>query len=86
MNKKQVVFTVLGGFFITNAIVAEMIGSKLIYFFGDESTRLGFLGIRFIPPAFGIQAGRGVMVVLLSILLPHLIGFYLLSHRIGLIN
>lgn len=46
----------------------------------------GFLGIRFIPPAFGIQAGRGMAVVLISILLPHLIGLYLVSHRMGLIN
>ena len=29
-NKKDIVFVVLAGFFITNAIVAEMIGGKLI--------------------------------------------------------
>jgi hypothetical protein len=46
----------------------------------------GFLGIRFIPPAFGIQAGRGVAVVVLSVLLPHLMGFYLIGHRMGLIS
>lgn len=45
-----------------------------------------FLGIRFIPPAFGIQAGRGIAVVMISILIPHLIGMYLLGHRMGIIN
>jgi hypothetical protein len=46
----------------------------------------GFLGIRFIPPAFGIQPGRGVAIVMVAILVPHLIGFYLLGHRMGLLN
>ncbi len=46
----------------------------------------GFLAIRFIPPAFGIQAGRAVAVVMLAVLLPHLVGFYLIGHRMGLIN
>ena len=45
-----------------------------------------FLGVRFIPPAFGIQAGRGIAVVMISILIPHLIGMYLLGHRMGIIN
>lgn len=30
LTKKQIVFTLLGGIFITNAIVAELIGGKLI--------------------------------------------------------
>ena len=30
MNKKQTLFFVLGGFFITNALVAELIGGKII--------------------------------------------------------
>ena len=46
----------------------------------------GFLAIRFIPPAFGIQSGRAVAVVMLAVLLPHLVGFYLVGHRMGLIN
>jgi len=46
----------------------------------------GFLGIRFIPQAFGMDTGRGFAVVMISILLPHLIGFYLVSHRMGIIN
>jgi hypothetical protein len=46
----------------------------------------GFLGIRFIPPAFGVQSGQGVAIVLIAILLPHLIGFYLIGHRMGVIS
>ena len=46
----------------------------------------GFLGLRFVPPAFGVQPGRGVAIVLIAILLPHLIGFYLVGHRMGLIS
>jgi hypothetical protein len=46
----------------------------------------GFLGLRFIPPAFGVQPARGVAIVLIAILLPHLIGFYLVGHRMGLIS
>ena len=33
-NRKDLVFIVLAGFFVTNAIVAELIGGKLIQFFG----------------------------------------------------
>jgi len=43
VTRANVVFLVLGGFFITNAIVAEMIGSKLIYV-GDPDWRLGPFG------------------------------------------
>ena len=43
MNRTQVVFAVLGGFFLTNAIVAEMIGGKLI-FVGDPTWKLGPFG------------------------------------------
>jgi hypothetical protein len=43
MTRKDVVFTVLGGFFLTNAIVAELIGGKIISI-GAESWRLGPLG------------------------------------------
>lgn len=32
-NRKDIVFLILAGFFITNAIVAELIGGKLIQFF-----------------------------------------------------
>ena len=33
-NRKDLVFLVLAGFFITNAIVAELIGGKLVQYFG----------------------------------------------------
>ena len=42
-NKKDVVFLVLAGFFITNAIVAELIGGKLIEFFGTFVQSIGIV-------------------------------------------
>src|SRR5438105_2168894 len=33
-KRKDLVFLVLAGFFVTNAIVAELIGGKLVQFFG----------------------------------------------------
>lgn len=44
MNRKSILFTLLGGFFLTNAIVAELIGGKIIIVAGNEETRLWFLG------------------------------------------
>lgn len=38
-NRKDIVFLVLAGFFITNAIVAELIGGKLVHFFGGLFTQ-----------------------------------------------
>src|SRR6266540_2999591 len=43
MTRKNMVFVVLGGFFLTNAIVAELIGGKLI-FVGGPALRIGPLG------------------------------------------
>lgn len=43
MTRTQNVLAVLGAFFITNALVAEVIGGKLIYV-GDTSWRLGPFG------------------------------------------
>lgn len=43
LSRKDFVFTVLGGFFLTNALIAEMIGGKVIAV-GDPSWRLGPLG------------------------------------------
>ncbi len=45
-----------------------------------------FLGIRFIPSAFGVEPVRGMAVVLLAILIPHIVGLYLVGHRMGLIE
>lgn len=43
MSRTQIVFATLGAFFLTNALVAEMIGAKLI-FVGAPSWRLGPFG------------------------------------------
>jgi len=42
-NKKDIVFLVLAGFFITNAIVAELIGGKLVSFFGTFTQSIGIV-------------------------------------------
>lgn len=42
-NRKDVVFLVLAGFFITNAIVAELIGGKLVQFFGLFTQSIGII-------------------------------------------
>lgn len=41
-TKKELIFIILAGIFITNAVVAEMIGGKLIYI-GDTVMSLGIL-------------------------------------------
>jgi hypothetical protein len=43
VSRKDVVFTILGAFFLTNALIAEMIGGKVIAV-GDPSWRIGPLG------------------------------------------
>ena len=42
-NRKDIVFIVLAGFFVTNAIVAELIGGKLIQFFGVFTQSVGII-------------------------------------------
>ncbi len=42
-NRKDLVFLVLSGFFITNAIVAELIGGKLVQFFGLFTQSIGIV-------------------------------------------
>jgi uncharacterized integral membrane protein (TIGR00697 family) len=42
-SRKDTVFLVLAGFFITNAIVAELIGGKLITFFGTFTQSIGIV-------------------------------------------
>src|SRR3954467_8852219 len=42
-NKKDTVFIILAGFFITNAIVAELIGGKLVQFFGLFTQSIGII-------------------------------------------
>ncbi len=42
-NRKDLVFIILAGFFITNAIVAELIGGKLVQFFGIFTQSIGII-------------------------------------------
>lgn len=42
-KRKDLVFLILAGFFITNAIVAELIGGKLIQFFGTFTQSIGII-------------------------------------------
>jgi uncharacterized integral membrane protein (TIGR00697 family) len=42
-KRKDIVFTILAGFFITNAIVAELIGGKLVQFFGFFTQSIGII-------------------------------------------
>ncbi len=42
-NRKDLIFLVLAGFFITNAIVAELIGGKLVQFFGLFTQSIGIV-------------------------------------------
>lgn len=42
-SRKDIVFIVLAGFFVTNAIVAELIGGKLVQFFGLFTQSLGII-------------------------------------------
>ncbi|MEW6774090.1 MAG: queuosine precursor transporter [Bacteroidota bacterium] len=42
-NKKDLVFLVLAGFFITNAVTAELIGGKLVSFFGIFTQSIGII-------------------------------------------
>src|SRR6476469_9290106 len=42
-KRKDVVFIVLAGFFVTNAIVAELIGGKLVQFFGLFTQSIGII-------------------------------------------
>ncbi len=42
-NRKDIVFLVLAGFFISNALIAELIGGKLIQFFGLFTQSIGII-------------------------------------------
>jgi queuosine precursor transporter len=42
-NRKDLLFLIMAGFFITNAIVAELVGGKLIVFFGTFTQSLGIM-------------------------------------------
>lgn len=42
-KRRDIVFIILAGFFVTNAIVAELIGGKLVEFFGLFTQSLGII-------------------------------------------
>ncbi len=42
-KRKDIIFVVLAGFFVTNAIVAELIGGKLVQFFGLFTQSIGII-------------------------------------------
>jgi queuosine precursor transporter len=42
-NRRDIVFLILAGFFVTNAIVAELIGGKLVAFFGLFTQSIGII-------------------------------------------
>jgi uncharacterized integral membrane protein (TIGR00697 family) len=42
-KRKDFIFVILAGFFVTNAIVAEMIGGKLVTFFGLFTQSIGII-------------------------------------------
>ncbi len=42
-NRKQLLFIILAGFFVTNTIVAELIGGKLVQFFGLFTQSIGIV-------------------------------------------
>lgn len=50
MRRKDILYAVLGGFFLTNALLAELIGGKLIYV-GPPDWKIGPLG------PFGMSVG-----------------------------
>ncbi len=44
------------------------------------------LSLRFLPQAFGVNFSHAVALMALAILIPHLLGFYLVGQRAGIIN
>ena len=42
-NRKDIIFLILAGVFVTNAIVAELIGGKLVQFFGLFTQSIGII-------------------------------------------
>ena len=75
-NRKDLVFIVLAGFFVTNAIVAELIGGKLIQFFGLFTQSLGiilwpivFILTDLINEHFGKQGARKLTFITVGLII-----------------
>lgn len=69
-KRKDLVFIILAGFFVTNAIVAELIGGKLVQFFGLFTQSIGiilwpvvFLLTDLINEHYGKQGVRKLTVI-----------------------
>lgn len=74
-KKKDIVFIILAGFFITNAIVAELIGGKLVQFFGLFTQSLGiilwpivFILTDLINEHYGIQGVRKLTYITVGLI------------------
>ena len=60
-DKGTRLFIILGGFFIANAIIAEVIGVKIFSLedtLGIEKANFSLLGAQIDPPIHGVGAGR----------------------------
>jgi hypothetical protein len=44
------------------------------------------LSLRFLPQVFNVPLSHGITLMAISILIPHLVGFYLIGQRTGLIS
>jgi queuosine precursor transporter len=75
-NRKDLVFIVLAGFFVTNAIVAELIGGKLVQFFGIFTQSIGiilwpfvFVLTDLINEHFGKQGVRKLTYITIALII-----------------
>lgn len=75
-NRKDLVFVILAGFFVTNAIVAELIGGKLVQFFGMFTQSIGiilwpfvFLLTDLINEYFGKQGVRKLTYITVALII-----------------
>ena len=74
-KRKDIVFIILAGFFITNAIVAELIGGKLVQFFGLFTQSIGiilwpivFLLTDLINEHYGMQGVRKLTYITVGLI------------------
>ena len=44
------------------------------------------LSLRFIPQVFGLPMGRAIALMAFAVLIPHLVGFYFIGQRTGIIR
>lgn len=75
-NRRDIVFIVLAGFFVTNAIVAELIGGKLVQFFGTFTQSIGiilwpvvFVLTDLINEYFGKQGVRKLTYITIALII-----------------